>query len=229
MKKVFLAIVLAASSFVASAQTQTKFGIKGGVNFANVHLSTEGSSTSANAGNLTSFSAGLFADVQVSEGFSIQPALLYSGKGFKISQTATATFESVNVNAESKLKTKLNYIQVPVNFLYNSRTNAGNFFIGGGPFAAVAVSAHYKGYVYGSGTDGQNTVEQREDMDEKIEIGKDSGIKRMDYGITGLAGFRFNNNLSLNVNYDLGLANINNGDDTKMKTRVIGVSIGYSF
>jgi hypothetical protein len=237
MKKLFLAFILAGSALSASAQyskpATTTFGIRGGMNLASVQISADGSSTTANTGKLTSFSAGLFADIAVNDGFSIQPGLFYSGKGFKLDGLgASVDFGSGNAfSSTGEAKTHISYVQVPVNFIFNVPTSAGKFYIGAGPFASVAIRARLKGYGEDTETINGKTTTVREDFDEKVEIGSDDGIKRFDYGATGLAGFRFSNGISVNATYDLGLANISGGssDEGKMKTRTIGFSLGFNF
>jgi hypothetical protein len=74
-EKTFLAaIVLLTMS--ASVQAQlVKFGFKGGLNYANY----SGSDLQFDA--LTSYHAGLVAEIKLVDSFSIQPELLYSTQG----------------------------------------------------------------------------------------------------------------------------------------------------
>lgn len=236
MKKLFLAMIMAGSALGASAQyaqPKTTFGIRGGLNLASVQLSADGSSTTANTGKITNFSAGFFADIGMSDGFSIQPGLFYSGKGFKLDGLdSRIDFGNGNViSSTGEAKTHISYVQVPVNFVFNVPTSAGKFYVGAGPFASVAIRARVKGYGEDTYTINGQTRTEREDINQKIEIGSDDGIKRFDYGATGLAGFRFSNGVSVNATYDLGLANISGGnsDEGKLKTRTIGFSLGFNF
>lgn len=105
MKKLFLGLVLVAGSvFTANAQADSQliqFGVKGGVNFANVTGDDFDSPDSR-----TSFNAGFIAEVPFTDRFSIQPEVLYSGQGFDVKQN----FAGVDINAEYQL----DYIQIPV-------------------------------------------------------------------------------------------------------------------
>lgn len=78
MKKLLLVAMLA-MSFAMNAQ-ETRFGITGGFNSTNVKVSTPLGGGSA---SVEGFYAGFFADIKVSDKFSIQPELNY-----------VATFES---------------------------------------------------------------------------------------------------------------------------------------
>ena len=75
MKKLFT-ITMALVAFTISAQNVT-FGAKAGLNFASM--------TGDDADGLdgrTSFHLGVTAEIEISDSFSIQPELLYSGQGF---------------------------------------------------------------------------------------------------------------------------------------------------
>lgn len=260
MKKLLLATLLAGAAMSASAQYTAKnkiantfslsrtafstsdnfgyespitYGIKGGANFASAQLSADGTSATYNTGKLTNFAVGAFVNVAVNNNFSFQPGLYYSGKGFKIDEISLDLDLGSGIAGSSTttIKTNIAYIQIPVNFLFTANNNAGQLFIGGGPFAAAAINAkaNVKGDV--SASFGGQTVTEHVDESQDLEIGSDADIKRLDYGVTGMAGFKFRNGFLISANYDLGLANISGGsdDEGKLKTRVIGVSVGFSF
>jgi len=205
-----LTILAAGAVFTASAQSKTTFGVKAGVNFSSLHVSSEGSSNTANSGSLTTFSAGLFADAPIgSKGFSLQPGLFYTGKG------------GDSNDGISTGKLKLYYLQVPVNVVYNIPFTAGKLFFGGGPYAAYALSGTVKDQVSGRS------------VSVDVNFGNDinDDFKRTDFGITALAGFQFTNGVLFNINTDLGLSNTlpSNSGGVSVKNRVFGISAGYSF
>jgi hypothetical protein len=101
-KTILVAVVLFAMSNATQAQL-VKFGVKGGVNYANQN----GSSITVNSTNyettaITSYHAGLVAEVKLTDGLSIQPELLYSTQG--------ATYK----NAFTEFKNELGYLSVPL-------------------------------------------------------------------------------------------------------------------
>jgi hypothetical protein len=205
MKKLLLAIVFAAASMGAFAQIP-KFGIKGGVNFANVTASS--GSVSASFGQLTTFSVGAFADLKAGS-ISIQPGLFYTGKGFKIDDQASN--ESVELN--------LKYLQVPVNFVYHAPIVVGNIYLGAGPFVAYGISGKSKAKSGGS------TIE------EDVVFGDDGDVKRTEFGLQGIAGLQLKGGFLVGISYDLGLSNIANNIDGEgsLKNKVFGVSVGFTF
>lgn len=79
---------------------QTSFGIKGGVNFANV---TSGNESEADKEGLIGLHAGLLAHIHINEHWAVQPELFYSGQGVRFN----------NGNAPDT-RWRLNYINLPV-------------------------------------------------------------------------------------------------------------------
>lgn len=96
MKKIVLAVALLV---VTSASMQAQFlrvGVKAGVNFANF------SGTEIQTDGITSYHAGLVAEVKLLDRFAIQPELLYNTQG--------AEYKS----ALGDFKNELGYISIPV-------------------------------------------------------------------------------------------------------------------
>ncbi|WP_400076217.1 porin family protein [Winogradskyella sp. R77965] len=93
MKKLLLvAIVTFGLSNSVSAQS-IDYGLKAGLNLANLNGADD-------ASNLTSFHVGGFAEIELSEKFSLQPELLYSRQGAK--------------EQEDDVKIKLDYLSIPI-------------------------------------------------------------------------------------------------------------------
>ncbi|MBO9571638.1 MAG: PorT family protein [Chitinophagaceae bacterium] len=121
MKKVFLSFFLAASFYGASAQVQ--FGAKAGVNIANL--------TGDDVDGLKSkigFNVGAFAEIPVTEKFSVKPEAVYSDQGAK-------------VDGDGDGKLNLGYINIPVLAKYNI---AQGFFAETGPQIGFLLSAKAK-------------------------------------------------------------------------------------
>ena len=104
----------------------------------------------------------------------------------------------------------LGYIEIPVNVIYSTGSGDGKFFFGAGPYFGYGVSVS-DGGKFGSGT---------------------NDIANPDYGVNVLGGYRFGSGLSFNVNYGLGLANLNNDKSSgnyTVKNNVFAISVGYFF
>jgi hypothetical protein len=95
MKKILLVVALAAFSSASLNAQDIKFGVKGGLNFANI----SGDNTSQ-LEPVTAFNFGVMSEISITDKFSFQPEILFSGQGY--------SFKNSN-----KL-VALNYINVPL-------------------------------------------------------------------------------------------------------------------
>jgi hypothetical protein len=187
---------------------RTTFGLRAGVNFQNIN----GKDASGNEleNNLsTGFHAGVNAEIPVGTGFYLQPGVLYSMKGAKWANDAHV---------------KLGYVEIPVNFVYKPVLGTGNMVLGFGPYVAFGVN----GKVEGSG--GNSTdVEFNKELDLSNPAPQ---FRPIDAGGNLLAGYEFNNKLSVQLNAQLGLTNINSdfpNDKTRWRNTGWGLSLGYRF
>jgi hypothetical protein len=189
---------------------RTSFGIRAGVNFQNIN-GKDGAGNDLKNDLLTGINAGINAEIPLSSGFYLQPGALYSTKGAKWSDGN---------------KVKLSYIEVPVNFVYKPGLGSGNMLLGFGPYVGFGINGK---------------VESSNGSSEEVTFSKDydatSGgpqFKRFDAGGNLLAGYEFANNVSFQLNAQLGLADINpkttaSNDKTKLKNTGFGLSLGYRF
>lgn len=103
MKKVIL-LAIAFFALASNAEAQSvRIGIKGGLNYANQN----GTDITVNSSNydseaITSYHAGLVAEVKLADRFAIQPELLYSTQG--------ASYK----NGIDEFKNELGYLSIPV-------------------------------------------------------------------------------------------------------------------
>ena len=208
MKSIFKLTLMAVAVFgaVNFASAQIDFGVKAGLNLANVNYSEEGLDTKM----LVTFQAGVVADINISDHLAIQPGLLLVGKGFK---------SEVELFGET-FKTTANpmYLQVPVNLLYK-----GNMFYAGvGPYAGFGLFGKVK-----SEGGGQSDSE-----DLSFGSGEDDTWSALDFGANLEAGVMLNN-IRIGAGYALGLANVIPNDvrsgDESVKNSVISVNVTYMF
>ena len=101
MKKILLAAVLFIAASTASQAQLVKFGVKAGVNFAN-QTGDAFDAPGVDKESITSYHAGLVAEIKLLDRFAIQPELLYSTQG--------ATYKY----AAEEFKNELGYLSIPV-------------------------------------------------------------------------------------------------------------------
>jgi opacity protein-like surface antigen len=102
MKKIILAAILFIATSAAVQAQFVQIGVKAGVNFANQTGGSDFNGISVDKEGITSYHAGLVAELKLLEKFSIQPELLYTTQG--------ATYK----NAFDEFKNEMGYIAIPV-------------------------------------------------------------------------------------------------------------------
>jgi hypothetical protein len=204
----FLFFIMVLISINTYAQ-KVQFGFTTGLAIANYKSRVDGETESGKS--KAGLMAGLLADIPVGKHFSFQPAVNYVQKGTKDEQT----FAGIT----AKYKLNINCIEVPLNFLYNTRGKAGNFFVGAGPSFAVAFSGK------GKYTDGTNS----ETTNLKFGSTDDDNMKGFDIGANFMTGFSLRNGIMFSLNYNAGLNNLfpHGSDDGTLKSHYFGIRLGY--
>lgn len=202
----FMTLMILLTAFALSAQTS--IGLTAGSSFSNVTVKSGG--VSASPKSKTGITAGIVINAPLSSNFNFQPALNLIQKGYKIEYQGSK--ETVNFN----------YLEVPLNLVYNTQKNEG-FFIGAGPSLAYGISGKDKFSADGMPDDNQNV---------KFGSGADE-VKAFDFGVNALAGYKMKGGFVLSANYNLGLSKLNNDDGSgetgTIKNKYFSIKIGYMF
>ena len=200
--------------------------IRGGINFANVSINNNGDVNDAKT--LTSFQVGIIGDVHLASFFSIQPGLIFTGKGTK---TQSGTEGSANWY---KATSNPYYLEVPVNLVFTTPTGPVKFFAGAGPYLAMGIAGKNKvnGAILGAQFSSDENIKWSNDDPSTLNEEEGSGfgiMKRFDYGLNGLVGIELTKAV-ITANYGLGLAKLqsgsNSGADNNNKHRVISITVG---
>lgn len=206
----FLAIALFLVSHIASAQsdkdTQPRFGIKGGINLANLYID-DVNDEKAKWG----LHAGIWAKAPIGEFFAIQPELLWSSKG-----TRLASYNNIPFTQDGEIRFNLNYVDLPV----LASLTLGPVSLQAGPYISYLVNANVKNL--------------REDMTTGTAVDLDRGdFNSVDYGLSGgialdIKGFQ------LGARYNHGLREIGKSDlagqlTTNSKNAVAQVFVAIGF
>ena len=223
MKKIILtacagcALVLSANAqqkSVSMVRTNgTSVGIHAGVNMFNIN-GKNASGTELDNKLKTGFSAGVDVAVPLGGGFYVQPGVDFTQKG---------------TETDNGIKTTLNYIDIPVSFVYKPILGTGNMILGFGPYVGFGVSGKVKN---ANGTTSE--VEFKDEYDGTLPV-TTTQLRRADAGANLLAGYEFANKLSVNLKAQLGLKDINpdvpndNNNQTRFRNTGFGLSLGYRF
>ena len=202
MKKIILLFALALFTFTANAQVN--FGAKAGLNFA----SMTGDGANGLDGR-TSLHFGVTAEIEISDSFSLQPELTYSGQGY------STDYESLDDDGDpytGEVVGKVNYLNLPVMAKFYV---AESFSLEFGPQIGFLMSAEAKDTdpVYGTET-----------MDIK------DALKSTDFSLNFGAGYKLESGLNFGLRYNLGITDVPEDDNgVDFKHGVFQISLGYNF
>lgn len=182
MKRIIItAFILSLFSVAAHAQY---IGIKGGLNMSNLNID------GIDDENMRpGYHVGAFFNLPISDGFAIQPEVLYSTKGTRADYNQDLGVFG-EFNAETKFK--LDYIDIPILAVFRF---GDAFEIHAGPYFGFLASSKFE-------VDGD--VEMDEDLDS-------DNFKSLDYGLAGGLALNFEA-LQIGARYNYGLQEIQDSD-----------------
>lgn len=214
-----LTVVLLLTTF--SAFSQIRFGVKGGLNLADMKYEPKDQTNGTpDANSLSSFNAGVIIDIPLVTGLALQPGLMLEGKGSKLEYSGSlGTFTQ---------KTNPIYVEVPVNVLFKPAIGQHTkLYFGLGPYVAMGIA----GRVSSNAEASIGSFYTSHDI--SFGDGSDDDLKAVDIGGNVLAGFEFDNGLLIGAQYGMSLTNnAPSGDDNAAKilrNKVLSFSVGYLF
>lgn len=230
MKKLVLVSVLTAGLYFVS-NAQVTFGVHGNgiVASGTEKFEEDGQTEEINGKARVSWKIGTVVNIPVSLRFSFMPQLNVVNKGYKLKDAWTLNEDGFNLTTEVEGTTRLTYLEMPLNFVYNKNS----FFIGAGPSISLGLSGKSEGYVVVR--EGGTIIEEEESSSDVVFDGDDEAndekyhLKAIEFGANIIAGYKFNNGLFVNAHYNLGLSNNDPYEGTTSKSRYFGVGIGYFF
>ena len=206
MKKRLLTAFVCLCSVFSSIAQYSKFGFTVGTIFANYN--TKNDMVQSRGKDKTGIAAGMLAEFPMGGNISFQTNLNFVQKGTK---------DLENFQGFEKSSTRVNYLEWPMNFLFNVYSKQGTFSIGGGPSFSFALSGKY------------DTGSESGDLKFGNDPGKDH-MRRFEFGANMLAGYRFRNGLFLTAGYNTGLNNLTPGGQVgnTLRSNYFSIKLGYS-
>ena len=204
--------------------------LRAGLNLANVSITDNGNIDDAKM--LTSFQAGIIADINLSSFIALQPGALVTGKGSK-----TQDGDPSDANYFKATSNPI-YIEFPLNLVFKGPLSHGSdtkFFAGAGPYLAIGVAGKNKteGKFLGVSFNNEDDIVWSDDDPSTLDYEEGAGfgiMKRFDYGLNGTAGFE-GKQVVVSVNYGLGLAKLQSGsnssENANNKHRVLSFTLGF--
>jgi hypothetical protein len=195
----------------ASDNPGPHFGIKGGVNFSQFYVDQPSVDDESMK---TGYHFGVFAKIPITEIIAIQPEVLYTNVGSKISYGQTQFQNNLGLD-RGEVRFNLNYIQVPLALAIN----VGPLNIHAGPYAAYLISANIK------------DLNLRDLTTNQLVNLNEDDFQRWDYGLVGGLSFDFQN-FTIGARYNHGLREIGSssvaGNLTNNSRNAVGqIFIGF--
>lgn len=194
------------------AQTEkVKLGVKAGLNISNLTFNE----SELNSKSKTGFTAGFMVEIPVAKNFSLQPELLYSQQGTKISFS-----DNEVTNSHYKSTIDLNYLNIPVMLKYYVLKGLS---VQAGPQIGILLKANNKYQDNFLGYDNHESFDLK-DYSTGIDTSVNLGL-----------GYQFKNKFYTDLRYNISYSNVfKEGDvnhfiNNDMKNRVFQITIGYFF
>ncbi len=192
------------------------------------------------------YQVGFTGEYRFKKNFSLTSGLLLSGKGGKTeSLYQNVTFNSSAglsvMTASFKGQNNLNYMEIPLNLVYNLNAGNGHFFVGPGGYVGAFIGGGTKGTVnlqnmassspnfttitgvyYGSIIYNPSSGEPVPTPQQAINPDKKAHAKGIDAGGNVTLGYSFNWGLQFSLNYSHGFTETNYG-----KNRTATIAVGY--
>jgi hypothetical protein len=220
MKKKLLLLISIAISTISFAQTVPSFGVKAGIsssgirgdavdNFTNLLDFAKGNITTKDH---TGFFAGGYANIPMSENFSIEPGVYYSQKGYELNGALNLKgLDFLGANAKAVLLSQ--YVDMPI--LLKGNFNGLQIFAG--PQISYLAKADLKTT---AGVFGINLLNKTMDAT--------SQFNRWDVGVTGGIGYQFTNGFNISASYDYGLSKLDANNNVNAFNRGIKLGVGIN-
>src|SRR4030095_196426 len=214
-------VFAAAMAIGAAAMSQVSIGIHATGNLSSAKTNMENLPGEVKKTARLLPGAGVLVDYSVGDNFSIQSGANYRKNGVTLKFDLPVEGTVLNV----KMTSDLNYIQVPLNFVYKTNSETVQFFAGAGPYIGFGISGKNK--IQGTVDGGQIVLDEEVDAFKKEEDGG-AGMQKIDFGAQALAGIKFGKYYAV-ISYQAGFTNLTKAEDSneKYNTRGAQLTLGY--
>lgn len=209
MKKLISTLLVCITLMPLVNAQKAKFGFTAGGTLAWQRNESE-TGVLNTSGTLAGFSAGVVGDIPVGSKFSFQPALSFLQKG------QSNSVEGIDFSM------RLNYLELPLNFIYRAPGTNGHFIIGLGPTFSYGLS--------GTVTVTDNGVKSSGD----VHFGNSQeDYKPFEMGADILAGYEWKSGFFMQAVFNMGFSNLFPSDPQfpndpeYLKNSYVGLKFGY--
>lgn len=194
-----------------TVQAQFRFGVKAGANISHVSFDKD----ILNTDNLSNFTGGIMTEFTVPiVGLGLDASVMYAGKGYKtaydlINNTGTPV-------GKVEEKTRLHYIDIPVNLKWKFGVPMAKIFLTAGPGFNFLLNKNFKAEAKGENI--PDTYLEKALKDKKFDLSINIG-----------AGVELFSHFQVAVQYGWGLTNSLKYALDKGKNRNLQITAAYLF
>lgn len=228
MKRVLLLFIVQIFAFYSKGQVS--MGLRSGYTAADLEVT--GKTGGSADGGYTTFHGwhlDLMVNVPIYEGLYFQPVIRYITKGTNFSGERPVKPELSGAYLPAGSRLQLNYLELPLNFVYKFPLASGKITAGLGPYVAVGLQGRYHYNIVQNGRSVSNDSKQ---VQFSHKANDNLAVMRMypwDAGANFAIGYEFNNGIMLGANYSLGMLDTDRSDLTTSKNKYLAVSVGFLF
>lgn len=212
MKKIAKLLAVVVLCGIATELYAQEYGIKAGLNLANIYSTLNGNVVSDNYEINTGFHIGLTAEYPIAKSISFETGLMLSTKGYSVKEDGFL--------ADYSSTTNLYCFDIPLTAKAAYKIGGIKVFANVGPYVGIGLSGKVS-------SDG-NVLGISGSTESDVEWGDEGDFERLDYGLTFGAGVEFGK-ISVGASYGLGLADISPSSYVETNNRVTSISLGYKF
>lgn len=222
MKKKLLLTIIGVGTFTGAILAQSiNYGIKAGINVANVFSKIQGVEEEISGGNLLGskigFHGGGFVNFALGNGISIQPELYFSQLGARLSVKETQIMMPTNTVFETNSSLNIDYLILPALVKYTFLPQ--RFSVYAGPQIGFLLAAQSKGI---KKVDGEIVEEKKENIQKNIKPISFAAILGAEYTLPM--------GIVLSARYQTDLTRLNKeAENSKSYSNAFSFTVGYAF
>lgn len=142
--KFFFAALLLTTTL--AIQAQVSVGARVGYQLSNVYTTEGLDALAPDFLNIDEVNVALVAEIPIAGGFSVQPELGYTTKGFGLKEGFDADLLGVNLPLSARAETRIRYVEMPLLAKYKFGQEALQAYVAAGPTLSYASSGQIDTY-----------------------------------------------------------------------------------
>jgi len=138
--KITMIVALFCSLFTVATAQDISFGLRGGVNFANVYTTDGLDNLTPDFKSYEAINLAAVAEIGITENFAFQPELAFISKGFVVAEDFDLELFNVPLPVGATAESRFRYLELPLLAKYKFGGEGLNAYVTAGPTLGYAMS-----------------------------------------------------------------------------------------